>query len=117
MNAPRPRRTAAPRRRWWLYMLRTADGALYTGIALDVAARFAAHAAGRGAKALRGRGPLAVAFAVPVGAKGPALRLEARVKRLTKAAKERCVAAGLPRGWLRAARRTAAAARATPVDG
>lgn len=105
-----PRRPPAPRRRerWSLYVVRTRDGALYTGIALDVAARVARHAAGQGAKALRGRGPLHLAFAAVVGARGAALRLEARVKRLPKAAKERLVAAGLPAGWLRAARAAAA---------
>jgi len=93
------------RTRWSVYLLRTHGGALYTGIALDVTARLAAHASGRGAKALRGRGPLQLAFSAPVGARGAALRIEARIKRLTKLAKERLVAAGLPRGWLRAARR------------
>jgi putative endonuclease len=91
------------RRRWWLYLVRTREGALYTGIALDVRARLAQHAAGSGAKALRGRGPLRLAFAACVGERGAALRLEARVKRLSKAAKERLVVAGLPRAWRRAA--------------
>jgi putative endonuclease len=93
-----------PRRgRWSLYLVRTRDGALYTGIALDVRARLAQHESGRGAKALRGRGPLRLEFTAVVGARGPALRLEARVKRLPKAAKEHIVATGLPRGWRREA--------------
>lgn len=96
-------RAAPRRRRWSLYLVRTRDGALYTGIALDVGARLAQHETGRGAKALRGRGPLRLEFATVVGARGAALRLEARVKRLPKTAKERIVAAGLPRGWRRAA--------------
>jgi putative endonuclease len=95
---------------WWLYVVRTRDDALYTGIAVDVAARVARHAAGRGAKALRGRLPLALVLACTVGARGAALRLEARVKRLPKAAKEDLLAAGVPDAWLRAARRAAAAA-------
>ena len=92
---------AAARRRWSIYLVRTATGTLYTGIALDVKARLASHAAGRGAKALRGRGPLALALATPVGSLSRALRLEARIKRLSKAQKEQLVAAGLPAGWLR----------------
>jgi putative endonuclease len=92
------------RARWSVYLVRTAAGALYCGIAQDVAARFLAHAAGKGAKALRGRGPLQLAFALAVGGKGLALRVEARVKRLPKAQKERIVAAGLPPELLRAAR-------------
>jgi putative endonuclease len=102
----------AVRRRWSIYLVRSVDGALYTGIAIDVEARFQAHVAGRGAKALRGRGPLVLAFHRAVGAHGVALRLEARVKRLGKAAKERLVAAGVPRGWLAACRRAAATATA-----
>jgi putative endonuclease len=77
---------------WFVYVVRTANGALYTGIALDVAARLAAHGAGQGAKALRGRGPLRLVFATPAGARGPAQRLEARIKQLAKAGKERFVA-------------------------
>jgi putative endonuclease len=89
--------------KWWLYLVRTGTGALYTGIALDVQVRFAAHVAGTGAKALRGRGPLQLVFSSRVGARGAALRLEARVKRLPKAAKELLPTAGLPKGWVRAA--------------
>jgi putative endonuclease len=87
--APRRSRSAV---RWHVYLVRTRDGALYTGIALDVAARLAAHAAGTGAKALRGRGPLQLAFTAPAGARGKAQRLEARIKRLAKTDKERLVA-------------------------
>ena len=46
---------------WSLYLIRDAAGRLYTGISTDVARRLAEHAAGRGARALRGRGPLALA--------------------------------------------------------
>ena len=67
---------------WHLYVLKTAEGALYTGITTDVPRRLAQHEAGRGAKALRGRGPLALMHQEPVGSRGDALRLEAEVKRL-----------------------------------
>jgi putative endonuclease len=76
---------------WSVYLVRTADGALYTGIAVDVAQRVARHRAGLGAKALRGRGSLELVFATRVGDRGRALRLEARWKRLRKAEKERLV--------------------------
>ena len=45
---------------WWVYMLRCGDGTLYTGTAVDVNRRAAAHAGGKGAKYTRGRGPIAV---------------------------------------------------------
>ena len=71
-----------------LYIVRCADGALYTGIATDVEKRLAEHASGpRGAKFLRGRGPLEVVFTESVGDRASALRLEHRVKRLTRAQK------------------------------
>ncbi|MBZ0328866.1 GIY-YIG nuclease family protein [Halomonas sp. ANAO-440] len=68
-------------------MLETPQGALYTGITTDVTRRVAQHEAGRGAKALRGRGPLALVHQEPVGSHGDALRLEAQVKRLSAVGK------------------------------
>lgn len=68
-----------------LYIVRCADGALYTGIATDVDKRLAEHASGgRGAKFLRGKGPLEIVFAQTVGDRSSALQLEYRVKRLTR---------------------------------
>lgn len=92
---------AVDRRRWSVYLIRTGGGALYAGIAIDVVARLQSHRAGRGAKALRGRGPLELAFTIAVGSHSTALRLEARIKRLPKAKKEELVRCGLPRGWVR----------------
>ncbi|MCC5881119.1 MAG: GIY-YIG nuclease family protein [Halomonas sp.] len=68
-------------------MLETPRGALYTGITTDVARRVAQHAAGRGAKSLRGRSPLTLVHQEPVGGHAEALRLEAEIKRLTAARK------------------------------
>lgn len=68
-----------------LYIVRCANGALYTGIATDVHKRLAEHEAGaRGAKFLRGKGPLEIVFAESVGDRASALRLELRVKKLTR---------------------------------
>lgn len=76
---------------WHLYMLRSSDGTLYTGIATDVARRMEQHADSRGARRLRGRGPLALVFERAVGSHGLALQLEYRIKQLRKAEKERLV--------------------------
>ncbi|CAI0967122.1 GIY-YIG nuclease superfamily protein [Serratia entomophila] len=76
---------------WHLYMLRLPNGMLYTGITTDVARRLAQHQAGKGAKALRGKGELTLAFHCSVGDRSTALRLEYRVKQLSKAQKERLV--------------------------
>ena len=67
-----------------LYIVRCADGALYTGIATDVDKRLAEHASGAGAKFLRGKGPLEIVFAEAVGDRSRALQLEYRVKRLSR---------------------------------
>ncbi|WP_445158141.1 GIY-YIG nuclease family protein [Halomonas sp. E14] len=72
---------------WYLYMVETAKGKLYTGITTDVHRRIAQHEAGRGAKALRGCGPLALRHFEAVGSQGEALRLEAAIKRLSAAQK------------------------------
>lgn len=76
---------------WFLYLVRTADNALYTGITTDVERRFLEHQSGKGAKALRGKGELRLVFSAHVGDHSLALRLEYRIKQLTKRQKERLV--------------------------
>lgn len=73
---------------WYLYMLRCADGTLYTGITTDVEKRFQAHTQGRGAKYTRGRGPLNLVYREVCGTHSDALRREAAVKKLSRAEKE-----------------------------
>lgn len=77
---------------WFLYLVRTRHGHLYTGITVDVARRFAEHQAGKGAKALRGKGPLALVYSEQVGCHSEALKRELAVKGLSKARKEALVA-------------------------
>lgn len=72
-----------------LYIVRCSDDTLYTGIASDVRKRMSEHASSpRGAKYLRGKGPLRLEFAEPVGERGVASALEYRVKQLSRARKE-----------------------------
>ncbi len=66
---------------WHLYMLRLPSGMLYTGITTDGAPP-AQHQAGKGAKALRGK-ELTLAFHCR-GDRSTALKLEYRVKQLSK---------------------------------
>lgn len=71
-----------------LYIVRCADGTLYTGIAADVARRVVEHEQGaRGARFLRGKGPLEVVFEEAAGDRAAASRLEYRVKRLSRSQK------------------------------
>lgn len=73
---------------WHVYILRCADGTLYTGIAIDVGARVKRHESGRGARYTRGRGPLVLVHVERAGSKGDALRREAAIRRLGRAGKE-----------------------------
>lgn len=77
---------------WFIYLIRTADNRLYTGITTDVGRRFLQHQKGKGAKALRGKGELQLVFTREVGERSLALRLEYQIKQLTKRQKERLVA-------------------------
>ena len=58
----------------------------------DVGRRFAEHenrdGKNRGAKALRGKSPLDLVYSVEVGNRSEALKLEYRIKQLTRAQKE-----------------------------
>jgi putative endonuclease len=79
-----------------LYILRCADGTLYTGIAVDIERRLAEHRSGRrGARYLRGRGPLELVFSAVVGDRATASKLEYRVKQLSRAEKAELVAGRL----------------------
>ncbi len=72
---------------WQVYILECADGSLYTGIARDVEARIAAHNNGTGAKYTRGRGPVKLLYQESAVDRSAALRREALLKRLSRAAK------------------------------
>lgn len=81
---------------WYLYVIRTVDGSLYTGISTDVARRFGEHLVqGRKtARYLRARKPLHLAFSQAIGDRPLALRVENRFRRLPKGRKEQVVASG-----------------------
>ena len=70
--------------RWTIYLLRCADGSLYAGITSDLAARVAAHNAGRGAKYTRGRLPVTVAWSRGRQPPTAARRLEYALKQLSR---------------------------------
>ncbi|WP_042013546.1 GIY-YIG nuclease family protein [Aeromonas fluvialis] len=76
---------------WFIYMVRTATGLLYTGISTDPLRRLRQHQCGKGARALRGKGPLTLAWQQEVGEKGVALRLEYRLKQQPKSFKEQLI--------------------------
>ena len=69
---------------WWLYLLECGDGSWYAGISNDLAARLRAHAAGKGARYTRGRGPLRVLASRAYPDRAAASRAEWQLKRLPK---------------------------------
>ena len=73
---------------WHVYLVRCRDGSLYTGVAIDVRRRLQEHRRGKGARYLKGRGPLRLVLSAAVGDRGLALRVERRIKKLPKARKE-----------------------------
>lgn len=74
---------------WSVYLLRCGDGSLYTGITTDVLRRVTEHREGdKGAKYLRGRGPLELAFQQEIGDRKIAAKIEYRIKRFPKEHKE-----------------------------
>ncbi len=86
-----PENADNPRERWHVYLVRCSAGTLYTGIATDVERRFVEHGEGRGAKYLRGRGPLELVLSHEVGERGHALKVERRIKSLSRGDKDALV--------------------------
>ena len=73
----------------YVYLLRCADGSLYCGWTTDPEARLAAHNSGRGAKYTRSRLPVTLVHLEAYGDRHEALSREYRIKRMSKAEKER----------------------------
>lgn len=82
---------------WFVYMVRSADGRLYTGVTTDPERRLSEHReAGtrprtRGAKYFRGRSGLQMVFKKSVANRSTAQKLEYRIKQLEKSRKEALV--------------------------
>lgn len=93
----------------FVYIVRCADGTLYTGYARDPDARARVHNAGKGARYTSGRRPVRVVYTEACATWGDALRRERGVKRLTRAQKE-----ALIKRRRRTARGTARPAGAAP---
>ena len=77
---------------WFLYLIECVDGSIYTGIARDVAARYAAHARGKGARYTRAHPPARLLASLAYADRSSASKAEYRVKQLTAAEKRNLVA-------------------------
>lgn len=82
---------------WFLYLIECRDGSIYTGVSVDVEARYAAHDAGRGARYTRSHPPLRLLGSVAYPDRSSAQKAEHAVKQLSPAAK-RAFADGLACG-------------------
>jgi putative endonuclease len=71
----------------WVYLLRCRDGSLYTGWTVDLDRRLARHRAGTASRYTASRLPVELQVALPMPDRTAARREEARIKRLSRAAK------------------------------
>jgi putative endonuclease len=78
---------------YWLYIVECADGTYYTGIATDVERRLAEHngAKPKGARYTKARRPVALVYDTPFATRSEASKEEARIKRLSRAEKQRLI--------------------------
>ena len=68
----------------YTYILRCADGSLYTGWTNDLSRRVAAHQAGRGGKYTRARLPVELVYSEQFDTKSEAMRREWEIKQLSR---------------------------------
>ncbi|MGR5237076.1 GIY-YIG nuclease family protein [Vibrio alfacsensis] len=80
--------TQAPKQSWCVYLIRNNHNALYCGVTNDIERRFKQHQSGKGAKALKGKGPLILEWSSSFESKSIAMKVEYFIKQLTKAKKE-----------------------------
>ena len=72
---------------WTVYILRCADGTLYTGIAPDVEKRLQKHNEGKGAKYTRGRTPVELVYREEHPTRAEASKREYQITQLSRAEK------------------------------
>jgi putative endonuclease len=75
----------------FVYIVRCADGTLYTGWTTDVERRVTQHNAGRGARYTRMRRPVVLVYREEVPDRSTAMRREVVIKKLDRERKERLV--------------------------
>lgn len=68
---------------WFLYMIECKGGSIYTGIAVDVTARYAAHAKGKGARYTRSFPPRRLLATFEYPDRSSASKAEYHVKQLS----------------------------------
>lgn len=87
----------------FVYIVRCANGAFYTGWTTDLDRRIAQHNAGRGGAYTRRHRPVTLVYREEVADRSAALRREAAIKQYDRQGKERLINATAPDEALRAA--------------
>ena len=73
--------------KWVVYILKCADGSLYTGITNDLKSRITAHENGTGAKYTKGRAPFTLMYQEKYENRSEASKREIQIKHLNKTEK------------------------------
>ena len=84
-----------PGKPWFVYLIECVDGSIYTGISNDVAARYAAHVSGNGARYTRSHPPIRLLASIAQPDKSAALKAEYRIRRLSARDKRALCETGL----------------------
>jgi putative endonuclease len=80
----------------FVYIVRCADGTLYTGYARDPDARAEQHNAGKGAKYTAARRPVTLVYQRRCRSRSTALQREYQLKQLSRSEKEAIIASPTP---------------------
>jgi putative endonuclease len=76
---------------WYVYILECIDGSLYTGIAVDVAARFELHRSGKGARYTRSHPPKRILATFAHPDRSSATKAEMAIKKLNPTQKRELI--------------------------
>lgn len=76
---------------WFVYLLECQDGSIYTGVAIDVAARYTLHVAGKGARYTRSHPPKRILAVIEYPDRSTASKAEYEIKLLPPAKKHELI--------------------------
>jgi len=81
-------------KQWFIYLIRCRNNTLYAGISTDVQRRLSEHQEGgpKGARYLRGKGPLNLVYQAHVEGRAEATRVESWLKKQPRKIKESLIA-------------------------
>lgn len=72
---------------WYLYLIECEGGSIYTGVTVDVAARYAVHARGKGARYTRSHPPVRLLMSLAFEDRSSAQKAEYQVKQMSASEK------------------------------